>query len=355
MLFTNVLMQGRPNGGGAGRERVRHGGLGVQRRSESARMWSVRGPPCPAEESTAGSRVTRRSPVSGNAINLVQAYNGGTNVTTFHFDTSDQGSGIIQVNTSGGSGGSPDMELQKPTAPDALTSYAFGTTTDPLMRTNLRTVYTTLRFQVLTSSMVDLSDRTPPKFAFQLTGSDTTIDPLFPFQPPTTSSNGISIEGLITILNECGCDGQLSIPVRLSDAAMLGIGQIFKYGSDGSGTPYTSVQASPVNPPLLSHLKITLEIGNETPWNQANAFYLSYWYSQKLADAEKTAPTPMGALLSSDGNVRVRQWVLGRLMQHSNNLRLNLPGEPEWADRLLLRVAIRELQQHRQRPDQLGE
>ena len=154
--------------------------------------------------------------------------------------------------------------------------------------------------------MVDLSDRTPPKFAFQLNGSDTAIDPLYPFQPPTTSSNGISIEMMCRILNECGCDGQLSIPVRLSDAAMLGIGQIFKYGSDGSGTPYTSVQSNPVNPPLLSHLKIVLEPGNETPWNQAGPFYLSYWYTQKLADAEFTNGTPLVLLLDIDGNIRVR-------------------------------------------------
>ncbi len=51
-----------------------------------------------------------------------------------------------------------------------------------------------------------------------------------------------------------------------TDNFVTNLANLLLYGSDVTGTPYTSTQASPVNPPVQSNSKIYVEYSNET-WN----------------------------------------------------------------------------------------
>lgn len=82
-------------------------------------------------------------------------------------------------------------------------------------------------------------------------------------------------ELLVLLANATSNDLWLNIPVRVDDDYVTKLAQLIRYGSDGVN-PYTSTQASPVYPPLNSHLKVYFEYGNEV-WNYGGGFNCFYW------------------------------------------------------------------------------
>jgi len=89
------------------------------------------------------------------------------------------------------------------------------------------------------------------------------------------SDRGRPWELLVLIANVTTNDLWLNLPVRVDDDYVTKLAQLIRYGSDGV-TPYTSVQANPVYPPLASNLKVYFEYGNEV-WNTGPGFNCFYW------------------------------------------------------------------------------
>ena len=85
-----------------------------------------------------------------------------------------------------------------------------------------------------------------------------------------TGKKGQAWELQILLANAANRDLWINVPVKADDAYIDKLAKLFKYGSDGS-EPYTSVQASPVYPPLNPGLKLYVEYGNEV-WNTSYGF-----------------------------------------------------------------------------------
>jgi len=104
------------------------------------------------------------------------------------------------------------------------------------------------------------TDRTPPNYA-------------------TTSSNGKFNGGqpweyIILLANTANADLWINVPIAATDDYVTKLAQLFKYGSDANGNPYTSVQSSPIHPPLNPNLHLYVEYSNEV-WNKS--FTQSVW------------------------------------------------------------------------------
>lgn len=80
------------------------------------------------------------------------------------------------------------------------------------------------------------------------------------------SARAIPFEDMIALCNYTNKDIWLSIPVAANDTYITNLANLLKFGSDTTGTPYTSVQTNPINPPLNSNLNAYIELGNEV-WN----------------------------------------------------------------------------------------
>ena len=76
---------------------------------------------------------------------------------------------------------------------------------------------------------------------------------------------GVPWEIQIALANETGKDVYINVPSNASLAYITNLADLFAYGSNGV-TPYTSVQADPVWPPLDPNLKVYIEFSNEL-WN----------------------------------------------------------------------------------------
>jgi hypothetical protein len=115
-----------------------------------------------------------------------------------------------------------------------------------------------------------------------------------PFKAPSNSVTingnsgdvGCAMEHLIQACNETNCDLWMNFPVMVDDDYITKTAQLILYGSDGR-TPYTSVQANPVYPPLNANLKAYLEYGNEI-WNTAAGFQCFRWI-QHVTDSINAA------------------------------------------------------------------
>jgi len=126
-----------------------------------------------------------------------------------------------------------------------------------------------------------------------------------------TGINGQSWELQILLANAASRDLWINVPVKANDAYIDKLAKLFKYGSDGS-EPYTSVQASPVYPPLHPGLKVYVEYGNEI-WNTGPGFSgfgwcLDYANANRLNTSHPIAYD--GAV--TDQWLALRRWVAYR-------------------------------------------
>lgn len=126
-----------------------------------------------------------------------------------------------------------------------------------------------------------------------------------------TDIKGQSWELMILLANAANRDLWINVPVKANDAYIDKLAKLFRYGSDGS-EPYTSVQASPVYPPLNPGLKVYVEYGNEI-WNTGPGFSgfgwcLDYANANRLNTSHPIAYD--GAV--TDQWLALRRWVAYR-------------------------------------------
>ncbi len=271
---------------------------------------------------------------TGNANTTTVNFNGTYTLGTFNVFNNGSGSSIL--NTSGGSGGASLIDIQGPTTPGGSTTYPFGQLLDPNVKAAQRN-YSLWRRQGIQSSEKDWSDRTLPTYAYQFNedsgGIPQTATPLdFQLRPSVTQTPNItSFELDIQTANEAGVDLLISWPVQATDTYLTNMVNVFAFGSDSSGTPYTSVQTTPFNPPLNPNLHVIFEMANEL-WNVAFPFLVSWWYVQRAADLAKANSTAFGVLLDSDSGKRKLQWALGQTARLGEII-ANLLGGPEPGNR----------------------
>lgn len=115
----------------------------------------------------------------------------------------------------------------------------------------------------------------------------------------------------VLLANAVNRDLWINVPVKVDDAYIDKLAKLIKYGSDGV-EPYTSVQASPVYPPLNPGLKIYVEYGNEI-WNTSPGFE-SFAWALEYANANRL---DTGHPIAYDGAVTdqyvaLRRWVAYR-------------------------------------------
>jgi len=138
------------------------------------------------------------------------------------------------------------------------------------------------------NAIINWSDRMFPGYAEQSGGTN-----------PGYQGAGGAIEYAVQLCNETGKDLWFNMPLQATTTFMTNVANLLKYGSDASGNPYTSVQASPVYPPLNPNLKVYLELSNEV-WN--GEFYQNT-LSQNLAAAAIAGSTAQGLRINYDGLV----------------------------------------------------
>jgi hypothetical protein len=93
----------------------------------------------------------------------------------------------------------------------------------------------------------------------------TWADRKFP-NDPNQRVGGIAYEYAIMLANQTQRDIWINIPDQVGDPYIQRLAQIFKYGSDKNGTPYTAPVAAPYYAPLKSGLHVYVEYSNEL-WN----------------------------------------------------------------------------------------
>jgi uncharacterized protein YjdB len=198
---------------------------------------------------------------SGNASIVNKVYNSGTNLTTADVVIATNTS-ALSINFTGTSGGVKNVKLMRPITVGSSTSYPTSTIFTDFFINNIAP-YKVLRSLgwVATNWSPDSlwSDRTTWQMARQ-------SPPGIPGYTYGWEGRGASWEGFIMLANQTNKDVWITIPAKATDDYITKLAQLFKYGSNLSGIPYTSTQANPVNPPLNSDLKIYVEYSNEI-WN----------------------------------------------------------------------------------------
>jgi hypothetical protein len=104
---------------------------------------------------------------------------------------------------------------------------------------------------------------------------------------PDGVSAGAAWEYVVLLANQSGKDIWINVPHQASDDYVKKLALLLRYGSDGV-TPYPSLQARPVYPPLAPGLKVYVEWSNEL-WN--GGFSQSSWLGQQ-AEAATAAGDP---------------------------------------------------------------
>lgn len=87
------------------------------------------------------------------------------------------------------------------------------------------------------------------------------------------NGRGAPWETIIKMANELKKDAWIVVPARADDDYIRKLAQLFRFGSDENGIPYSQTTDNPFNPPLDQSLKLYVEYGNEL-WN--NFFGSSY-------------------------------------------------------------------------------
>lgn len=95
-------------------------------------------------------------------------------------------------------------------------------------------------------------------------------------------TKGVAWEYAVLLANQSTSDLWVNIPANANDTYITNLANLIKFGSDGTNA-YTSVQGSPVWPPLDSGRKIYVEYGNEV-WN-SGAGFLCYSRARTRAQA----------------------------------------------------------------------
>jgi hypothetical protein len=213
-------------------------------------------------------------------------YDANTNTTSGSFYTVDKGvnaSWFTFTNSTrngqvGGPAGITNLQLMRPTAPNATTSYTSNVVFVPQFESAIENNFTFIRFQLIATQQMNWSDRTLPSY-FNQNGGATTAPHL---GVGSATDNGPSWEDDVMLANETGRDMMISLPPVASDQYITNLANLLKYGSDANGNPYTAPAANPVHPGLNSNLHVYLEIGNEL-WNVGYPFSIDFKNIDTLA------------------------------------------------------------------------
>lgn len=198
----------------------------------------------------------------GNAITLTnQVYNSGTNITTADVTLTNEAESSNRWISFGGSH-----------VTDAAATNT-GVTNISLMRPGYTTEKFTSEFLVVMSNASIL--RGMDWTATNSNDSVTWTDRHTPLHQGVSPTRGASWEELVMLANETSNDLWINVPAKANDDYVTKLAQLIKYGSDGT-TPYTSVQVSPVYPPLNPDLCVYTEYGNEV-WNPGAGFSCFGW------------------------------------------------------------------------------
>jgi len=239
-------------------------------------------------------------------------YNSATNTTTATMSdstTTGENFALIFTNTQRtGSGatntGITNVHFYRPTYEGSSTSYPVGSvfTTQTLAMSDLFSVTRFMdQFRTINSTVTNWSDRNLPGFWHQLP---------------------LAYENAVAYCNATNTDLYVNIPLYATDAYITNLANLIKYGSDGVN-PYSSVQTSPVYPPLNSNLHVYLEYSNEI-WNPG---FQQQGQNYNIVVADQTANNADWTILNFDGAAQANLWtgawrhVALRAVQISNDFR----------------------------------
>ncbi|MEK7412418.1 MAG: hypothetical protein AAB263_03750, partial [Planctomycetota bacterium] len=96
-------------------------------------------------------------------------------------------------------------------------------------------------------------------------------------------STGIAYEHMVALCNAANKDMWISVPHLATDDYVTRLANLIRFGSDGV-QPYTSVQASPVHPPLAAGLRVWVEYSNEV-WSNGYSFPQGDWANTQAVAA----------------------------------------------------------------------
>lgn len=205
------------------------------------------------------------------------------------------GGGRLDVGFTGTSGGVTNVKLMRPIAPGSTTAHS---TSELWNRAFLARV---AHFQVIrvmdmveanNNPQVDWADRTLPRHASQQRkqGGGWCVGGV---SSPCVGlpALGVAWELVVRLANDSGKDVWINTPHKATDTYLTKLAQLFKYGADANGNPYTSVQGSPVWPPLAVGRRVYLEYSNEV-WNpQFGQAQDSYATADAIIAAGRVDPT----------------------------------------------------------------
>lgn len=129
------------------------------------------------------------------------------------------------------------------------------------------------------SPQVNWSDRRPPGHAFA-TGSNNWKRLVIPGTTSEYGSIGAPWEFVIEMANALGKDAWINVPHAATDDYVRKLAQLFRFGSDVNGNPYTAPQADPYHAPLRSDLRVWVEHSNEI-WSNGGNFRQGDWAQQQ--------------------------------------------------------------------------
>lgn len=143
---------------------------------------------------------------------------------------------------------------------------------------------------------------------------------------------GLPWEDFILLSNQRGKPVWLNIPPFVSDLYLTKMAQAFRFGTDTSGEPYTSVQVSPVWPPLAAGIPVYLEHGNEK-WN--DAYNISQEIELTRAAAEAASDFHHTGL-TSQGNTE--DWSRRWRDECFHTVRVSLLWRAVWGDSNMMTI-----------------
>jgi len=194
--------------------------------------------------------------------------------------------------------GLTELTLMRPLTPGSTSSYALGTlfTNEAIALARKFECVRWMDFvHVNDSQQQNWSDRTDVRrynMDYKYRGSL----PVVTTGTSTGNDRGGPWEDVVRFSNAANRDAWITMPLLADDDYVTKVAQVFKNGSDGS-TPYTSVQAVPLYPPLNSNLHLYVEYSNEI-WNPG----FSQWQTNiNKTNAEVAAYAGGIGLLSYDG------------------------------------------------------
>jgi len=256
------------------------------------------------------------TPVGSSSVVVGQSYNSTTNTTTAtitYANTGGTGLFIVFTNTKKTSGsatntGFANYKLMRPTTLGGTSSFpATQLFSDQFI--SALGYFTTLRtmdYLAINGNMcANWADRTTPSHASQVVGNPAAT------WTPGYEGRGGALEYAVMLANQTNKDLWINVPVNATDDYITKMAQLAKYGSDGVN-PYTSVQASPVYPPLNSGLHLYVEYANEL-WNYSGAFTQTPQNAALAASEVALGGSP----INFDGETNTGVWAWRRIAKRS--------------------------------------